>query len=783
MKKLDVRLLRMIKNSKGQFISVAVIVIVALSIFISFSTTAINMRNAVQYYYEDTKLSHIHVQLMKIPQVAVLDLKSIEGVTEVQGRVTFDVPVETEDEDEKVRIRIISIPAGGGSVNRLYSENTISDLMQQNDVILIKQFAQARNIKPGDIIKPYINGRTHNMKVAGIASSSEFVYLMENEQAMMPAPEKFGVAYVSEEFAQSAYGYQGSYNELLLRVKNDELIDDVADQLEKKLDKYGLQRIIKREDQLSNKMLTQELKGLDTMAAAIPVLFLAVAAIIISIVLSRIVSNDRMSIGVLKALGYSNMNVLFHYLKYALVIGLTGSILGIILGLLLSRVMTEIYIFYFEIPLLKVNIYYIYIIYSIVLTSVFCAVSGFMGAKHVLGIMPADSMRPEPPKAGKRILLEKIGFLWRRLSFSWKMVIRNIVRVKRRFVFLILGLALAYAINTVPLYMGDSVISMFSIQFGEFQKMDYVIGLSRPMNEDVILDMASLLKNAKLEPRVEYPFELKNAWRKETVSIVGVPRDTEFYEFTDETGNEIVLPEKGIFLTEFLAKTLNVKKGDHVKVNNFIPGKDDVKIEVKGIVKQYLGANAYMNIEHMRDTLTEKNMITGVSASSKDDLKTELKDAKSISSVSSIGDMKRSFEEYLDTMVISINLLMLFGGILGFALIYNSTIISIAERRMELASLRVMGFQKKEIFWMLAKENSVMVVIAIFLGIPLGIGMINSMAEAFNTELYTLPMVLTPDIFITAALSTIVFAVIAQLAALKKIHDLNFIDALKSRIS
>jgi len=782
MKKLDLRLLRMIKASKGQFISVVVIIMVALSIFISFSTTAVNMRNGIDYYYEETKLSHIHVQLMRIPQSALDQIESIEGVTDVQGRVTFDVPLKTEDEEEKVRIRIISLPEGGGKVNRLYSDETLDEIAQGN-AILIRQFAEARNITPGNIIQPYINGREHSLKVTGVASSSEFVYLMENEQTMMPAPEKFGVVYVTEEFAQSVYGYKGSYNELLIRVKDEDMIDDVSEELEERLDKYGVKRIIKREDQLSHKILSQELMGLDTMAAAIPILFLVVAGIIISIVLSRIVSNDRMSIGVLKALGYGNMDVLFHYLKYALFIGLTGSALGILIGLSLAGVLSELYAMFFEIPLLKVDIQYIYIIYSLILTSLFCIASGLMGARHVLGIMPADSMRPEPPKSGKHIFIEKITFIWSRLSFSWKMVIRNIVRMKRRFVFLVMGLAMAFAINTVPVFMWDSATGMFYIQFGQFQKMDYIIGLAKPMSEDVIYDIKGLMKDGKLEPRIEYPFEIRNGWKKMNASIIGVPRDTKFYEFRNEYDKEVTLPERGIFITEYMAKALNIKKGDHVRVKNFIPGKDDMDFQVKEIIKQYLGANAYMDIEHMRETLTEKNMITGVAASSKEDLKTKLEDAKNISSISSIDDMTKTFEEYIDIMLLSINIMMLFGGVLGFALIYNSTIISIAERRMELAALRVMGFDKKEIFWMLAKENSMITFIAILLGIPVGIGMIQSMADAFNTELYSLPIIITPRTFVMAGLSTILFAAIAQLAALKKIHNINFIDALKSRIS
>lgn len=782
MKKLDLRLLRMIKSSKGQFISVVVIITVALSIFISFSTTAVNMRNAIDYYYEETKLSHIHVQLMRIPQSVLKQVESIEGVTDVQGRISFDVPLKTDDDEEKVRIRIISLPKGGGKVNRLYSPDTIDEI-SQSDAILIRQFAEARNLKPGDIIVPYINGREHSLKVIGIASSSEFVYLMENEQTMMPAPEKFGVVYVTEEFAQSVYGYKGNYNELLIRVEDESMIEDVADELDKKIDKYGIKRIIKREDQLSHKILTQELKGLDMMAAAIPVLFLIVAGIIISIVLSRMVSNDRMAIGVLKAIGYRNREVLFHYLKYAFIIGVTGSVLGIILGLILAGEMSEIYAIFFEIPLLNIDIHYIYIIYSLILTCLFCAASGLMGARQVLKIMPAESMRPELPKSGKHIFIEKIGFLWRRLSFSWKMVIRNILRSKRRFAFLVIGLSMAFAINTVPTYMWDSSTGMFYIQFGQFQKMDYIIGLARPMNEDVIYDLKGLIKDGKLEPRIEYPFEISNGWKKLNASIIGIPRDSQFYEFRNVYDEKVVLPDKGIFITEYMAKILNVKKGDRVKVKNFIPGKDDMYFEVKEIIRQYLGANAYMDIEHMRETLTEKNMINGFSIASKEDLKTKLEDVRNISSVSSIDDMTKTFEKYIDVMLLSINIMMLFGGVLGFALIYNSTIISIGERRMELAALRVMGFDKKEIFWMLAKENLVITSIAIFLGIPMGIGMINSMADAFNTELYSLPMIITPKTFIIAGLSTIMFAAIAQLAALKRIRNINFIDALKSRIS
>ncbi len=363
------------------------------------------------------------------------EIRSIEGVKEVQGRISIDVPLETDNKDEKVILRLISILNDNEDINKLYIPGGEKVELKNDSLILLRQFALDRNIKKGDIIIPYINGRIYNMKVSNIAYSPEFVYLMESEQSLMPSSGKFGVAFVSEEFAQGVYGDKGYYNEVLITLKNEDDIDEVVEALEKTLDKYGVKRIIKRENQISNRMLIEKLKGFDKISKVLPVLFLAVAGLVISIVLSRIVSNDRMAIGVLKALGYSDIKVLFHYLKYSLMIGIAGSIIGIVLGLILSKMLTELFILYFNIPLIHVKIQYIYMLYSILLTSIFCIASGLFGGRRVLKIAPADAMLPEPPKSGKHILLEKVGFIWKRLTFSWKVVIKNILRNKRRFAF------------------------------------------------------------------------------------------------------------------------------------------------------------------------------------------------------------------------------------------------------------------------------------------------------------------------------------------------------------
>ncbi|SHK02907.1 putative ABC transport system permease protein [Geosporobacter subterraneus DSM 17957] len=783
MKKLDLRLLRMIKTTKGQFISITVIIAAALCIYMLFGMTNVNIRNTVDFYYDLTNINDIQVQLIRIPQGALKEINTIEGIKEVQGRISFDVPLSVQNKDEKVSVRIISLPSDGEKINKLYYMNGKDSAVDSDSVILLEQFAKARNIRPGDVIAPYINGREHKLNVSAIAASPEFIYLMENDQSLMPANEKFGVAYVNEAFAQSLYGYRGSYNEVLITLEKGSNIDDVVEVIEKKLDKYGVKRIIKLEDQLSNNVLTQKMDGIEQMAAAIPVMFLGVASIIISIMLSRIVNNDRMAIGVLKAMGYGNIGVLSHYIKYSLMIGMTGSIIGILGGLLLSRPFTNIFVLYFNIPVIRMEIYYSYMIKAILLTSMFCIASGLFGAKSVIRIMPADSLRPEAPKSGKRILLERMGFVWHRLSFSWKMVIRNIARTKRRFILLVFGLALTYAINTVPLYEGVAIPQMFNLQYGVYQKMDYAIDFTHPMSKSVMVDLKKLIDVEHMEAKIEYPFKLTNGWRERNVFIIGVPQDTSFYEFRDSSQRTVSLEPNRIFITKALSKTLNVQQGDTLKIKNFLPGKKDVEVEIGGVIEQYMGVNAYMEIETMERLLTEKNLITGVTLASQDQIKDKLKDVKNIASINSVADMKTAFLEFLDTMILATRLYLLFGGVLGFAIIYNSTIVGISERNMEFASLRILGFDKNDIFWMITRENALMALAAILVGIPMGMGIIKGFAESFSSEVITFPIILSAEIFITAAVATVFFVSIAQLAAYKKIHSLNFIDALKSRIS
>ncbi|MDF3000126.1 MAG: FtsX-like permease family protein [Bacillota bacterium] len=782
--KLDLMLLRMIGRSKGQFAAVLTIIILGIAIYTALNMTSVNMNHTVETYYRENRFTDLTLQTAAVPAQEIKTLQRIAGVEKAMGRTSMDVPVITDNLDERVRLRLIT---DRGEADDLSKSTLLEGKMLSGsgkEILIIEQFANARKIRIGDELKLQISGVQRTLEVCGIVANPEYIYLMENSQAVMPDEEHFGVGYVSEQFGQEAAGLPGSYNEVLIRYEANVDEEGLIKKLEDQLDVYGVKQTIKKKDQFSNAIIEQELTQLDSMANSIPILFLLVAGLILMMMLSRLVKRDRIKIGVLKAIGYRDRQILFHYVKYALAAGVSGGLGGSLLGMLMAGGMTRMYLEYFHIPLLRIEFYYSYLVYAIILSSVFCALSGLIGAKGVLKIAPADAMRAEAPKTGKRILLEKYPIFWRRLSFSNKMITKNIFRNKKRTVFVLAGVTVTYAMMLFTTSMPGVIDQMMNEHFKEFQRMDYNISFAAPISKAAVKDMEALIDAEIIEGKLEYPFELSNGNKKQAVSVIGISSDTTFFTFHDVKGREIDLPRRGMLISQNLSRLLGVGIGDLVRVNSYLPNREDVYIPVRGIIKQTLGMNAYMDLDTMGRQLLEKNVINGVYADSQDsDLNKELLPASNIASIMSIADIRAVYDKYMTMMVLSIGFMVAFSGVLGFSIVYNATVVSLGEREMELSSLRVLGFGKREVFFMILKENQIIAILGILLGIPVGKLMSEYSSAAFSTKLYSIDMSPNGEAMIMAAVYTAVFVILAQLATYRKIQRLDFLQALKNRES
>jgi putative ABC transport system permease protein len=473
-----------------------------------------------------------------------------------------------------------------------------------------------------------------------------------------------------------------------------------------------------------------------------------------------------------------------HYSMYAMGIGLIGGGLGIYFGILVADFFAKLYVeFSFDIPMLAGKLYVEYIVGAILLTVFFCVGAGLFGSRRIMSIHPAESMRPDAPKVGRGIFLERIRFVWENISFSWKIVMKNIFRSKKRFLFLVMGIALTYAITVFPLYQSVAIDEVFVQHYSTFQKMDYNVNFTRSINEASLYDIEGILDTEAIEGKIEFPFKIEHEWKSKIINIIGVQQDTVFYDFVDINNEALAIPDDGLLLSEGLAGIMGIKKGDKILIKTFIPERDDLWVEVKGLVKQNLGSNAYMSIDYMQKEFMDSQLITGLYMDSKDDVKGKLDDMKHVGSIQSVQDMKEGFLQFMDILYMSISMMVGFAGVLGFAIIYNSTVISINERQLEFSSLRVMGFTKNEIFKTIVYENIVMTLFGILLGIPLASWMLSSIGDALSTEFYSLNVEIPTDIFFYAGIITIVFVIIAQLATYNRLHKLNFIDALKNRIT
>lgn len=780
---LNRRLFRMMLSIKGQVISIIVVMILALMALISSQMTAVNLETSLREYYDITRMTDMQVQLVRIPANALFDVERMEGIAHVQGRINVDVPYVTDDPDEKVRVKLLSVPDLDEPISDLYPIVGQMVGTETEAVTVIEQFANARNIAIGDTVTPYINGREVSLEVIGIAGHPEFVYLMEDEQSILPDDNAYGVLFMSENLMGPLLGYRDSYNELVITLTPGANANDVADALEEELDRYGVQRVLKRDDIMSYKLMEEELNQVSAMARVLPTLFMSVAALIIYIVLSRTVKNDRMSIGVMKSLGYSNWQILTHYIKFSLVIGLVGGLLGVIAGTWMSGLYVQLYVMYMNIPLLRTRIIPESYLLALVITLVFCVVAGLAGARKVIGIHPADAMRPEPPAAGHRLLIERVTFLWNRIAFSWKMVIRNIFRNKKRYATLALGIALTYSVTLVAMNMGGIWDHIFDEQYGKMYSMDYNIDFNRMTSHNAIKELHQLAALEAVEPRLELPLEVRNDWHRKSVGVVGIPTDSQMYHLESSPGVPLKLQNDRLYLTSGVAKVLEVEQGDLVLVKNYLPDRDDFWIEYGGDVNQYLGMNGYMTLETMEHYVADPGHITGLSVKTGANLTNILDDAGNVQQIQSLNQMRELFAEYTELIVVTIGIMVMLGGIIGFAIVYNITLISINERIMEFSSLRVMGFHRKEIFRMITRENAIISIIGILLGIPLGRWMMASMMASMSTEVYSMPGVVSNRVLAQTALAVVVFVTVAQLATFVKIRNLSFIEALKNRMT
>ncbi len=781
------KMLRDLRENKTAYIACTIVIAIGLMVFTSMSIVIDNLNNAKNEFYDTYHFADVFIKVKSIPHTQVKQLKNIEGVDRVQGRLVRDVRVLKENSDKNIYLRLVSVdlkeeePLNG--VHQLAGFPLTSG---EKNIWIGSKFFEANSLTMGHELFVLVDGKKMKLTVVGTGQSPEFVYAMQNVQNLFPDPEAFDIAYMPYEDMEVLFANSGMVNDIVLTLQPGYTLKDIENKLEDRLKKYGLASMVEQKDQLSNVMLTEEFKQLESTVRSVPILFLLIAALILYIMLKRLVEQQRGQIGTLKAFGYGQKEILIHYLSYGGLIGFAGGVMGGIFGSLLSESYTQIYQTFFNLPTLKNTFSPKYFFMGILLSMVCSLIAGFQGSKGVMKLQPADAMRPSTPMFGKKVWIERSTLIWETLTVQGKMAIRNISRNKGRSFFTFIGIMVTFAMIATMWSFQDLIDLMVTDQFTKVQTHDVKITFTRPLPmEQVMRELESKKGVKRVEAMLEVPVTFKNTYRKKDVMVVGLPQDSILYNILDEKENRIVLPKEGAVLAQSIADSLGVSVGDTLHMESPWAKEDILYVNVVAVIPQYLGSNVYMEQNALSQLLRQPKVATSLLLSMEETfikaLKKEYNTSETVASFEQNKQMVEKFQELVGSFAYMIWVMAVMAMVTGFAIVYNSSIISLAERKRELASLRVLGMTPREVLEVISFEQWTIGVVAMVAGVPLTYLLKQSMASSMSNDLYSMPVSTGASSFLVASLGTAVAMIIAQLSVARKIKKLDLVEVLKER--
>ena len=786
---LHKKLFRYVRANWGQALAIAAVITCGTATYISLASAHRNLELTRDTYYEQYRLADFFIMFEQAPMTAVFKIEGLDSVHDARGRIVKDVSLDVPGEEEPRTGRIVSMPDNPEPVlnDVALLSGRYFDKSAMNEVIVSEGFAKANHLALGDAIRATIEDSKHTLRIVGLGLSPEYVMMIRSAQELVPSPEKFGILWVSQSFAESAFDMNETCNEIVGTVDGSVPVKTVLDRAEEVLEPYGVYAKLERDDQISARFLADEIAGLAVSAKITPAIFLGIAALILLVLLNRMVRNERTEIGLLKAYGYSNLEVSGYYIQFSLFLAVLGCLGGFVAGELLASAMVKIYVRFYMFPLLRARVYPDILARSMGISVAFALVGALTAARHAARIQPAEAMRIEPPKSGARTLIERSHAVWRRLSFTWKMIVRNVSRYRVRAGISVFGVMVSAGIMVVGFFTMDAMEFMIQYQFTETQREDVRVALQKEMDEHALRDLLRYEAVRAGEPMLQYPFRIKTAWREKEVGVIGIPEDAQLHRLMDQEGRAVSVGASGIVLSDRLARELQVGPGATLVLEPLRGLSENEKVvTVRQVVSQYLGSSAYMNIHALSRLLDESFALntallqthTGEARA----LSKALKDIRGIAAVELKEDMLANItRELQDSMAISNTFLLVFSGVIAFAIIYNATIVSLEERKRELASLRVLGFSKGEVGAIIYRENFLLAAVGGILGLPFGLALCKLLVYAYDTELYRLPFHIEVSTLVWTAVMTAVFVSLANLAARRRIHQLDMVEVLKSR--
>ncbi len=783
---LNRKLVRELWQLKGQMLSIALVVATGIMTVMTMRGSYDTLIEAQESYYRDARFADVWAPLKRAPDALVAEIAALTGVAAVDTRVSFYATLDLEGLDAPAQGQFVSLPTPGRpALNDIRVRRGRYLSGAADEVLISENFAQARGLLPGGTLRAIINGRARELDIVGIAISPEHTYAVP-PGALYPDDERYGVLWMSRDVLGPAYDMDGAFNEVTLALAAGANPRRVIAQLNALLDPYGGLGAYLRENQASHLILQAELDQNRIMGTAIPAIFLAVAAFLLNLVLGRLINTQRTEIAVLKAFGFRTAEVGWHYLLYALAAVAAGTLLGTLLGLRLGDAYIGMYGKYFDFPNLEYQLKPGLLLVAVAVSAIAATAGALMAVRSAVVLPPAEAMRPEPPARFHAGWLDRMK-VTPLLPSSLRMILRNLQRKPVHSLLSSTGIAFSVAIVVVGMFMFDGVTFMMEQQFERIQREDLMLTFNEPMDKAIYYDLNQLEGVTRVEMFRAVPARLRSGHRQREVSIQGMSADGRLRKIVASSGEVYPLPAQGLVLSQRLAHKLQVSKGDRIGIE-ILEGRRVVRHDllVSGVVEDFMGLSAYMNQDALAQLVAGPLLASGaylsVEVDARGDINKKLKQLPAVAGVTSPAGMLEQFESQMaDSLYIAIGFLVGFASVISVGVIYNGARISLSERGRELASLRVMGFRRREAAGLLLGEQALLTLVAIPLGWLIGYGLAFGVAASLQNDVYRVPFIISNRTYAVSALVTIVAAIASGLIVRHRVDHLDLIAVLKTR--
>ena len=794
--------LKKIKKSFGRYLSLVLIIFIGVGFYTGIIESIPNIKRVQTNFYNEKNTMDIKVlSTLGLNDEDIKAIKKVDDISTVVGSYSLDTLVN----DKVVRVHAIEKDINKPLIIKgrrpLKNDECLADdnFYNVGDKIKIREdfgddLKEIEYKVVGTIYSPMYTGNEYGSSDIGNGKLHSFIYINKDNfnfdyytEAFISIKTKNDVPYNKK--------YEKDVEEVIedIKIVGKERINDRVDEIV--ASSYGMitkeslkdnsWHILDRDEAIASYLiLGSQYEQVTTIANIIPIFFIIIVALMTSNTMKRMITEERGEMGTLLSLGYSNRSVINTYLMYVLSATLSGAILGYFIGtILLPQIVYNCFPIFF--PPITYHFDLGLLLVSTLASAILMILVTVFACLKELKQSPAYLLRPEAPKNGKVILLERINFIWNKLSFSMKITMRNISRYKNRVLITLIGTAGCCFLIMLGFALRDSIRYVGTKQYNDIIKYDNMMILNhnvKELDEDLKEEFNDLIKDELLLSQTTY----KAINSKDNLDVyVVVPKEEDlFYKYfslNDKKTKEKLTFKDGIIVTPKIAERFDVKVGDKLTIED--SDKNKYKIKIGGIVENYVSNYIYMTPKDYKNIFKDEvtyNVVVSKNIKENDEIAKKLLDTKKILTINFSDDLLKTANEMVEGLDEVVILLVVISCMLAITVLYNLTSINISERTREIATLKVLGFRDNESNEYIYRETMITAVIGIILGLLITPPLHNIVMGFLEVDTLVFLKTIKIESYIYAAGLTLLFVLIMRVVTYIKLKKIDLIEPLKS---